>query len=456
MASLSTDKAGNRTIQFIGGDGRRRSIRLTRVLGKISKKTASEILTKVAALNAAAIAKLPWDNELASWVAKLDAKLYNKLADFDLVPKRQAAPKATLAPFLAGYLAARTDVKGSTATAYGHTRRCLVDFFGPDKPLSDITFSDAEKFRRWLATHRFARKQGGSGNRRLSDSTIRRRCSIARQFFNEAADSRLVADNPFRKLKGIGVKANRSRDHFISREDAAKVLDACPDAEWRLIFALSRYGGLRCPSEHLSLRWGDVDWVRGRLTVHVPKLEHHGEDYATREIPLFPELRRYFDEAFAVAGERGLDPTEYVISRYRGAGVNLRTQLERIIAKAKLKPWPKLFQNLRATRQTELASEYPEHVVCRWIGNSQAVAKKHYLQVTDADFERAATASEPEALHKAVQQESASDCTDQQGVQRFLENPENGHMSSDFGATEWARQDSNLGPQPYQGCALTN
>jgi hypothetical protein len=21
---------------------------------------------------------------------------------------------------------------------------------------------------------------------------------------------------------------------------------------------------------------------------------------------------------------------------------------------------------------------------------------------------------------------------------------------------EWARQDSNLGPQPYQGCALTN
>ena len=30
------------------------------------------------------------------------------------------------------------------------------------------------------------------------------------------------------------------------------------------------------------------------------------------------------------------------------------------------------------------------HVVCRWLGNSLAVAGKHYLQVTDEHFERAA------------------------------------------------------------------
>ena len=41
--------------------------------------------------------------------------------------------------------------------------------------------------------------------------------------------------------------ANKGRQRFISREDAQKVLDACPDAEWRLIFSLCRYGGLRCP-----------------------------------------------------------------------------------------------------------------------------------------------------------------------------------------------------------------
>ena len=31
------------------------------------------------------------------------------------------------------------------------------------------------------------------------------------------------------------------------------------------------------------------------------------------------------------------------------------------------------------------------HVVCSWIGNSEAVAAKHYLQVTDKHFARAAT-----------------------------------------------------------------
>jgi len=64
--------------------------------------------------------------------------------------------------------------------------------------------------------------------------------------------------------------------------------------------------------------------------------------------------------------------------------------LQRIIRKAGLKPWPKLFQNLRSTRETELAESHPMHVVCPWIGNSQAVAAKHYLQVWDGDFDRAA------------------------------------------------------------------
>ena len=45
---------------------------------------------------------------------------------------------------------------------------------------------------------------------------------------------------------------------------------------------------------------------------------------------------------------------------------------------------------MRASRETELAAEYPLHVVCAWIGNSALIANKHYLQVTEADFERGA------------------------------------------------------------------
>ena len=47
-------------------------------------------------------------------------------------------------------------------------------------------------------------------------------------------------------------------------------------------------------------------------------------------------------------------------------------------------------QNLRSSRETELAESYPLHVVTAWIGNSRAIAAKHYLQVREEDFERAA------------------------------------------------------------------
>src|SRR5262249_32651655 len=153
---------------------------------------------------------------------------------------------------------------------------------------------------------------------------------------------KLIHLNPFVDLKASS-QVNRSREYFLSKADASKVLGACPDAQWRLLFALSRYGGLRCPSEHLALKWQDIDWARGRMLVHSPKTEHHpGGD--SRFVPLFPELAPYLREVF----EQAEPGTEYVITRYRSTNTNLRTQLIRIIRRAGLKPWPKLFQNLRA------------------------------------------------------------------------------------------------------------
>ena len=58
----------------------------------------------------------------------------------------------------------------------------------------------------------------------------------------------------------------------------------------------------------------------------------------------------------------------------------------KIITRAGLKPWPKLFQNMRATRQTELSGQFPLHVVCDWLGNSAPIAQKDYLRVTEQDF----------------------------------------------------------------------
>ena len=118
-------------------------------------------------------------------------------------------------------------------------------------------------------------------------------------------------------------------------------------------------------------------------------------------MPLFPELRPYLEKANEEFLE-DFDPKakrfseQPVITRYRSSNSNLRTQLNRIIKAAGL------FQNLRASRATELAAEHPGHVAAAWLGHSNTVADKHYRQVTDADFERAANAQHP-ALQQSTE-----------------------------------------------------
>lgn len=183
-------------------------------------------------------------------------------------------------------------------------------------------------------------------------------------------------------VKG-GSESNDSRKHFVSRDITEKVLEACPDAEWRLIVALARYGGVRTPSETLGLRLNDVDWVNDRFTVTSPKTKKQGKPW--RVVPLFPELRPYLEDAADLAPK----DAEFFINRYRDKNANLRTQFNRILKRAGVTPWPRLFQNLRASRETELANEYPLHVVTAWLGNTPSVASKHYLQITDSHFAQA-------------------------------------------------------------------
>lgn len=63
-----------------------------------------------------------------------------------------------------------------------------------------------------------------------------------------------LRSGPFADMKSTGVQANRSREHFISREVAAKLIDACIDNEWKLLFSPARFGAPRCPSEILALK----------------------------------------------------------------------------------------------------------------------------------------------------------------------------------------------------------
>src|SRR5690606_25916106 len=123
MASISREANGRKVIQFSGAAGVRRSIRL----GKASLATAQAVKTRAEQLDAASIIGHGLDNATAEWVASLDGVLYDRLAAVGLVPKRDAT---RLGPFLEDYIGSRGDVKTSTATVYGHTKRCLIAHFG--------------------------------------------------------------------------------------------------------------------------------------------------------------------------------------------------------------------------------------------------------------------------------------------------------------------------------------
>jgi integrase len=100
-----------------------------------------------------------------------------------------------------------------------------------------------------------------------------------------------------------------------SQEATEKIIAACADAEWRLIVALARYGGLRTPSETFALTCGVVDWERERIRVPSPKTAcHAGRE--SRMLPLFPELRPHLEAIF----DEAKPGTIHVIAEHRAGG----------------------------------------------------------------------------------------------------------------------------------------
>lgn len=365
MASISRDANGTKRVCFTDGDGKHRSIRL----GAASVKAAEAFKLRVEALLQDKALGRPHDAELCDWLNERPDRMYSRLVRAGLAQPRANAQAVTLGVLLSAFFAG-VGVKPATLVRMKQAEAALVDHFTKERDVATIDEADADAWRASLTKAGYA------------PATISRTVLYARQVFRWAIRRGMASANPFAELKA-GAQVNAARAVFVSRETIAKVIDAAPDAEWRLLIVLARFGGLRVPSEALALRWSDVDWEHNRLTVRSPKTEHH-EGRGERMIPLFPEIREHLLTVFGQAPEGAMS----VIGRYR-EGANLNPHLRRIIRRAGLTPWDRTWHNLRASRQTELAATFPLHTVCAWIGNTKAIAAGHYLQVTDADWTRA-------------------------------------------------------------------
>lgn len=365
MASVVNDPNGRKRIQFVAPDGRRKTVRL----GKVDRKTAEGVARHIEALLAAQITGQPVPRETAVWLENVGKKLRDRIAATGLTTPGK--PTMTLGQFVAEYLRARRDeVKRSTFIVLEQACRHLFRVIPPKTLLPKITPLDGDRIRQAMLEGR-------------ARATANKWTRIIRQLFNAAKERGLIDQNPLGHIRGIAVVGDAGRRHFIPADEVLRVLKVIPCPQFRAIVALARWGGLRVPSEVLNLTWQDVDLERGRMIVRAPKTAHHAQQ-GIRVVPIFAELRPYLEELRSVTGDR-----MQVITRYRDPEVNLRTQLGRWCKRAGVALWPKPFQNMRATRATELADRFPSHVCAQWLGHSERIADQFYRSVTDEHFQRA-------------------------------------------------------------------
>ncbi len=402
MATLSTEKyvckdgTTSTTYRVLIGGGRRP--RQTIRLGEVSEKIANEAKARIEALETAKLTGTPIDRTTAAWVSAISDAIHEKLARVGLVePRRSPTPEtadAALSVIVERYIKSRSKLKPNTLRNYETTKKLLLEHLGKDRPVRSIHAGHAKDYREWLVG-------------KYAPATVSREIKRARQFFEYAKDCRLIDDNPFAKVKA-GSQKNTKRKAFVGKDAIERVLAACSDNDWRLVLVLARYAGLRIPSELERLTWSDVDWHGLRFTIRVPKKEHL-DGHETRVVPIFPEIEPYLRQAFDEAPEGSV----YVLPRRFHSEGYVYAGVLRAVERASLTAWPKLLVNLRASRETELMVEYPEHVVHAWLGNSKEVAADHYLMVTDADFDRATASTSSPARRQAYEVDPSASQADE-------------------------------------------
>ena len=314
--------------------------------------------------------------EAARWLGGIDNELHDKLAKAGLVEVRA---KTTLGGWCDRFLG-RGKIKSSTKRTAQQTTDALIKYFGRDVDPKNISEEMAESFVESMRLNK------------LSPSTIDKRIKTARQIFNAMIRAKIISENPFQETK-VTPTIDQDRNVYVGRDLIERIIDSIPDPEWRLIVGLSRYCGLRTPSEILTLTWDCVLWDKKRIIVKSPKTEHHeGKD--SRVIPMFPGILPLLEAVYEQA-EPGGSP--FVITRRRGMfdklqdgrNTNLGTLFKKYILRAGEETWPKPFHAMRASFETDLLNDgtVKPHTIARWLGHSIQIALKHYARIKDEDYE---------------------------------------------------------------------
>ena len=370
MATLTQKKSGCWSIQYDKPGERRKTITLS---SEFKKRTAEDIrdaIKKLLIFKKAGLDYRTEDKRLRTWIETASPVILGKLADHGLIT---IAKRITTRELWDMFIAQKTKIAESTLDTFTRSETRFFEFFKENEWIADLTQDRMLEWKEVLM---------GQG----AEATAALILSKAKVVFNWAVKKKYIEVSP---LKGVdkGSYENKKNDREITMAEYYKLLDVAICQEWRVIFALARIGGLRAPSEVLGVRWSKVDWDKNRFTFPDSKRKDKEGNPYERTVPLFPALRVELKALW----ERDRDKNyEFVINRYRDPKTNLGTEFARAAKAAGLDKIPRPFDNMRATRSTEVIKKCGPKVESEWIGHSTETARKHYWMVMEHDFADAA------------------------------------------------------------------
>lgn len=207
----------------------------------------------------------------------------------------------------------------------------------------------------------------------LAQTTAAKRLQTIKSWGQWLVDAEYIESNPFASTNPGSGRVDATKKRFVTLEEFNSVLATIEDPEWRCVFVLARYCGLRIPSEICSLYWFDVLWDSQQIRINKAKTE-------PRFCPLFRPVEREL-KALKTTLESLETDSPLVFGRWQlNLESNLRTQINRFVKRAGCNPWPRTFHNQRASRCTELIYDkgFSHKETSQYMGNSPNVIMDHY------------------------------------------------------------------------------
>ena len=397
--------------RFTDKDGERRVIYLGEGVPDKDAIYYAENLSRLVQCSRTPGAVLP--QEIQAFIDGVDYAFRKKLLDADLIVETERdlyEQSATIGTLTDAYLKHHEGGNENTLKNQSLAVNKLVNHFGRDKKLCDMSATDVKRFQDFLY-----------GNH--AHATASRLVGRTREICVLGIRSKLLTQEFYQDTFGVLKRSNeinKERQQNVPVEVFDKIVAACKVPELRFSLFLARFLAFRVPSECKSWRWSYISFTDKRVKVRDVKRK------TIREVPMFPHLipfvaellhyhqcksfikdiqsagllfefgskdiinllRQNGDAYIAEMVSRFPKGQDFVFSETYRLRKGQGKRLPKLLQKAKVL-LEKPFINLRGSCESAWIIRYGLKAACDWTGNSMVVAEKHYATIPQEIWDRA-------------------------------------------------------------------